>query len=81
VFGAASYFRNGRAPNVSVTALPWEPNAGASRGYAFGGGLEWRWNRAASMQATVDRFAQVGEQDVGTVARNIFALRLVLTAW
>jgi len=81
-FGAASYFRNGTAPNVAF--LPWEATAGrAVQGYAVGVGAEWKITRSFNLQLAADRLAQLS----GTVgpgetefARNIVALRLVLTA-
>lgn len=81
-FGAASLFRNGRAPD-----LGWSFDVDVARvatGYAAGAGLEWEFNRTFSMQATFNRYAQVvGDDGAATadLARNIAAVRLVVTAF
>ena len=78
LFGAASYFRNGRAPAVGVN--PFGPRGpGEAQGYAVALGVEWRAHRALSVIGTLDRFAQVGAEEPG-VARNVAGVRWVLTA-
>jgi hypothetical protein len=82
VYGAASFFRNGRAPGEFYTE--WRNTTNVSQGYAVGGGVEYRLNRKLALQGAVDRIAQVGAADVagvGDLTRNVFALRLVMTAW
>ncbi len=79
-FAAASYYRNGRAPNAG--ALPW-PNTGGlatTQGYAFGGGVEWRVVKQAVVQGTFDRISQLGAVDAAGLGlvRNIAAVRLVV---
>ncbi len=84
-FGAASYYRNGKAPNTgvipgqvdAVTGLPT-----TTQGYALGLGLEWRFLRQASLQGSFDRIAQVGAVDAAGLAltRNIAAVRLIVEA-
>ncbi|NOJ97571.1 hypothetical protein HMI51_32100 [Corallococcus coralloides] len=81
-FGAASFFRNGRAPGEYYTQ--WRNTTNVSQGYAVGGGVEYRLSRKLALQGAFDRIAQVGAADVagaGDLTRNVFALRLVLTAW
>lgn len=82
LYGAASYFRNGRAPGVG--AFTWRADSSVSQGYALSAGLEFKVNRYMSMQAAVDRIAQVGmgEAAVGVnLTRNVGAVRLHMTAW
>lgn len=80
VFGAASFFRNGQPPGEGIFS-----NSGrTSQGYAMGGGLQYDFRRNASVQATVDRIAQVGRTEVPgafDLTRNIAAVRLLLSAW
>lgn len=77
LFGAVSYFRNGRAPSqgwsLELGSTPY-----ASSGYAAGVGAEWKVNRQLSLQLTLDRFAQVvGEDTDGAdLSRNIAAVKL-----
>jgi hypothetical protein len=83
LFGAASYFRNGVAPNVGF--VPWETTTAlAVQGYAVGVGAEWKVTRSFSLQLAADRLAQlsgtVGPEET-EFSRNIVALRLNLTAW
>ncbi|RKH13013.1 hypothetical protein D7X74_22525 [Corallococcus sp. CA047B] len=81
-FGAASFFRNGTAPDLNYTQ--WRNTTNVSQGYAVGGGVEYRMNRKLALQGAVDRIAQVGAADVagaGDLTRNVFALRLVMTPW
>ncbi|QSQ15101.1 hypothetical protein [Myxococcus landrumensis] len=82
-FGAASFFRNGRAP-----ARAWSTFDNArrvSQGYAVGAGVEYAVNRQVAMQGAVDRIAQVGVAEAagaaGDLSRNVFAVRLIVTAW
>jgi hypothetical protein len=82
-FGGASYYRNGKAPNVG--AIPWQTNSGlptTTQGYALGLGLEWRLLKQASLQGTFDRIAQVGAVDATglQLTRNIAAVRLIVEA-
>lgn len=90
VFGAASFFRNGRAPNEGLGSFSSED--GVSQGYAVGGGAEYRLNRYLALQGTVDRIAQVGgprapasggagATDAVDLSRNVAAVRAVFTAW
>ena len=83
LYGAASFFRNGRLSEAGAFSL----GGGGGRvaqGYALGAGAEFKINRYLSMQATVDRIAQVGDDeaaaDVG-LARNVAAVRLHMTVW
>jgi hypothetical protein len=78
IFGGTFGFRNGTAPGG-----PSEWFGGMSEyGYAVSGGLEWRFDRRLMLQLQVDRIEQmVGAEALGTFARNIAALRLVMTAW
>jgi hypothetical protein len=82
LFAGASYFRNGRAPNVEL--FNFNSRApGTAQGYAVGGGIEWEVNRVASVRAAFDRYAQLaGADQVAGVdlTRNIASIRLVLTA-
>ncbi|HEX8438674.1 hypothetical protein [Archangium sp.] len=82
MYGAASFFRNGRAPNEGAFTL-----GGAERvaqGYALGAGLEFKVNEYMSVQGAVDRIAQVGAggaaADVG-LTRNVAAVRLHMIGW
>lgn len=83
VYGMGSVFRNGPAPNVG--AASWTLSGdGVGSGYAVGMGVEWQLSRILQAKATVDRYAQVanplwvGEPDL---SRNVFALRLIATAF
>ncbi len=79
---AASYFRNGRAPDEGAFRLYESPYV--SQGYAVGGSVDYRLTRYLSLQGAVDRIAQVGAGDVATgvnLARNVLAVRLVVSAW
>lgn len=79
VFGAASYFRNGRPPGRDFFLVT---GARLAQGYAVGAGVEYRWNRRLSMQGALDRVAQVGAEESGTdLTRNILAVRLIYSAW
>ncbi|MCP3103373.1 hypothetical protein LZ198_31270 [Myxococcus sp. K15C18031901] len=82
-FGAASFFRNGRAPSRDWTTFGSTPLV--SQGYAVGGGVEYRFNRRMAAQGAVDRIAQVGVAEAagaaGDLTRNVFAVRLIVTAW
>lgn len=82
VNAAASYFRNGRAPAEGAFRLGGSPYV--SQGYAVEGGVEYRLNRYVSLQGIVNRIAQVGVGDVAAgvnLARNVLAIRLVISAW
>ena len=83
VYGAGSFFRNGRAPSDGAFSL--KDTAYVSQGYAVGGGVEFRMNRHLTLQGAVDRIAQVGagdEEAAGVdLARNVLAVRLVVSAW
>ncbi|MCP3059939.1 hypothetical protein LXT21_14235 [Myxococcus sp. K38C18041901] len=82
-FGAASFFRNGRAPGRDWSTFSSTPLV--SQGYAVGGGVEYRFGRQVAAQGAVDRIAQVGVADsagvAGDLTRNVFAVRLIVTAW
>lgn len=82
MFGAASFFRNGKAPGEDAFRLNVGPNV--SQGYAFSAGFEFQVNRYLSMQAAVDRIAQVGMVETAAdvnLSRNVAAVRLHMTAW
>ena len=82
LYGAASFFRNGRAPNVEAFQLT--PGASVSQGYALSAGLEFKLTRNVSMQAAVDRIAQVGMGEVAAgvnLTRNVGAVRFHMTVW
>jgi hypothetical protein len=79
---AASYFRNGRAPGEG--AFRWMGSPDVSQGYAVGGSVDYRMTRYLTLQGAVDRIAQVGAGDVAAgvnLARNVFAVRLMISAW
>ncbi|QSQ27002.1 hypothetical protein JY651_19710 [Pyxidicoccus parkwayensis] len=81
-FGAASFFRNGRAPDLEWGVFRGSPTV--SQGYALSGGVEYRINRQVSAQGAVDRIAQVGVAEAagaGDLTRNVFAVRLVVSPW
>jgi hypothetical protein len=81
-FGAASLFRNGRAPSQDWGVFSGSPTV--SQGYAVSGGVEYRIDRRLAAQGAVDRIAQVGVPEgsgVLDMTRNIFAVRLVVTPW
>lgn len=74
-FASASYFRNGRAPDLGMNPL----SGGGAQGYALGAGAELRLREKLSLVAAGDHFAQIGvEEGAGDLARNIAAVRLVL---
>jgi opacity protein-like surface antigen len=78
VFGAASVFRNGKAPDLGF----WPPGAaGTSQGYALAAGLEWKLNKAVALKLQGDRYAQIGAAAPGAVdlARNVVSARVVVT--
>ncbi len=83
VYGVGSFFRNGRAPSDGAFSL--KDTAYVSQGYAVGGGVEFRMNRHLTLQGAVDRIAQVGAGDAEAagvdLARNVLAVRLVVSAW
>lgn len=83
VYGAGSFFRNGRAPSDGAFTL--KDTAFVSQGYAVGGGVEFRMNRYLTLQGAMDRIAQVGAGDAEAagvdLARNVLAVRLVVSAW
>jgi hypothetical protein len=78
VYGAASAFRNGRAPDLGYWTL-YAP--GTSQGYQLAAGLEWQFNGALALKLQGDRYAQIGATAPGTVdlARNVLSVRLVVT--
>lgn len=81
-FGAASFFRNGRAPSREWAVFNGSPLV--SQGYAVSAGVEYRLSRRLMAQAAVDRIAQVGVADslgAADLTRNVFAVRLVVTPW
>jgi hypothetical protein len=82
VSAAASYFRNGRAPSEGVLGPSESPYV--SQGYAVECGAEYRLTRYLSLQGIVNRIAQVGAGDAAAgvdLARNVLAVRLVISAW
>ncbi|ATB38242.1 hypothetical protein CYFUS_003675 [Cystobacter fuscus] len=82
LFAAASFFRNGRAPGED--AFRWNVGTNVSQGYTLSAGFEFKVNRYVSMQAAVDRIAQVGMGEAAAdvnLSRNVAALRLHMTAW
>lgn len=85
VFGAASYYRNGQAPNLGWGfAGAQVGGAAAVSGYGAGTGVEWMFTRQLAVQGTFDRYAQVGVTGglaAADLARNVAAVRLVWTAW
>lgn len=79
---AASYFRNGRAPGEGAFRVSDSPYV--SQGYAVGGSVDYRMTRYLTLQGAVDRIAQVGAGDAAAgvnLARNVFAVRLLISAW
>ena len=73
LFGAASFFRNGRAPDQGALFGRGGP---VSEGYALGGGVDYRLGQRVGLQATYDRLTQVGGAYAGTdlgLARNVLA--------
>ncbi|WP_257447708.1 hypothetical protein [Archangium lipolyticum] len=82
VYGAASFFRNGRAPGEGAFTFNGGPRV--AQGYALGAGVEFKINRYVSMQGAVDRIAQVGVDEAAedvNLTRNVAAVRLHMTAW
>jgi hypothetical protein len=84
VYGASSFFRNGRAPNEG--AFSWDGGgARVAQGYAVGAGVRFKLNEYLSVQGAVDRIAQVGMDeaavDVVGLTRNVAAVRLHMTAF
>ncbi len=82
VNAVASYFRNGRAPNEGAFQLFESPYV--SQGYAVEGGVEYRLNRYVALQGMANRIAQVGAGDEAAgvnLARNVLAIRLLISAW
>ncbi|WP_233262245.1 hypothetical protein [Vitiosangium sp. GDMCC 1.1324] len=82
LYGVASFFRNGRAPGDGL--FTWGSNPQVAQGYALGAGLEFKVSRNVSMQAAVDRIAQVGMGETAAgvnLTRNVAAIRLHMTAW
>ncbi len=81
VFGAASYFRNGRAPNDGIGTFNYQAVNGAAQGYAAGGGVEWRVAQHVALQGALNRIAQVAGPAGGVdLSRNLAAVRVVITA-
>ncbi len=85
MFGAASYYRNGQAPNLGwAICRSTDGGAAAVSGYGAGTGVEWMFTRQLAVQGTFDRYAQVGVTGglaAADLARNVAAVRLVWTAW
>lgn len=82
VYGVGSFFRNGLAPGRGV--FSWGTDPRVAQGYALGAGLEFKVNEYVSMQAAVDRIAQVGTNEAAAgvnLTRNVGAIRLHMTAW
>lgn len=78
LYGAASLFRNGHAPDAGFWPLG---GAGTSQGYALAAGLEWQINGALALKVQGDRYAQLGAAGPGAtdLIRNIASARLVVT--
>lgn len=82
LYGVGSFFRNGLAPGRGV--FSWGTDPRVAQGYALGAGLEFKVNKYVSMQAAVDRIAQVGTNEAAAgvnLTRNVGAIRLHMTAW
>jgi hypothetical protein len=77
IFGGSYFFRNGSAPGNPST---WFGSVSEADGWAVSGGLEWRFHRRLTAQMQLDHVDQVrGGTDA--LARNVAAVRLVMTAW
>jgi hypothetical protein len=77
IYSGAYFFRNGRAPGDPST---WFGGLSVADGYADFGGVEWRLHRQLMAQVQVDHVDQVGG-GADVLARNIAAVRFVMTAW
>jgi hypothetical protein len=78
LYGAASVFRNGHAPDLGY----WPLGATAtSQGYALSAGLEWKLNGALTLKLQGDRYAQLGAAGPGAtdLVRNVVSARVVVT--
>ncbi len=78
LFGAASVYRNGHAPDLGF----WPPDAaGAAQGYTLAAGLEWRVSGALAFKLQGDRYAQIGAAVPGAVnvSLNVLSARVVVT--
>lgn len=82
LFAAASFFRNGTAPQVGWTELG---TARVPTGYSVGGGAEWEAMRNLSFLLSVTRHAQLGFLDrmdpAAQLELNIVSLRLNFRAF
>lgn len=78
LYGAASVFRNGHAPDGGFWSLD---GTGTSQGYALAAGLEWKVSSAIALKVQGDRYAQLGAAGPGAtdLVRNIVSARLVVT--
>lgn len=78
--GAASYFRNGRAPDFDFFQAR---SAGLAQGYAVGAALDYQWTRSVMVQGSLDRVAQVGAvgPEAVDLTRNVAAVRFIYSAW
>ena len=91
LYGAASYFRNGRPPSRGLFGS--DAAGPVSAGYAVGGGLEYQLSRKVSFQASADRIAQLGATgaagetgaagslELPSATRNVAAVRAVVMAF
>lgn len=84
LIGTGSYFRNGLAPNTG--ALSWKSDGSVTQGYALVLGVEWMLTRHLSIQALGQRIEQINPEVIPGAstegfARNIAAVRFMLTAW
>ncbi len=82
VYGAGSFFRNGRAPDEGAFTL--RGGERMAQGYALGAGVQFKVNKYVSVQGAVDRIAQVGAGGAAAgfgLTRNVAAVRLHMTAW
>lgn len=79
LFGAVSYFRNGRAPHLGLN--PFGPPVPSTyEGYTLAAGVEWQLHSTLSLGASFDRFSQVGGGvEGGELTRNIVGARLSVT--
>jgi hypothetical protein len=74
---AAQAFRNGRPPSQG-----WLSGESVASGYALAAAVEFRLQRYMALQGAVSHIAQVASAELASgvdLARNVFALRLVLT--
>jgi opacity protein-like surface antigen len=78
LFGAASVYRNGRAPDLDYWPLS---AAGDAQGYGLAAGVEWQLSEAIALKLQGDRFAQIGAAAPGatSLGLNVISARVVVT--